>query len=191
MQRMPFDEDQFDAVYAIEATLHSPSLREVYAQCYKVLKPGGVFGVYEWALTDQFSSTDHHHTAIRLGIERGNGIPSLQTTAHAQDAMKAVGFDLLIVEDLATRDDPLGWWNPLTGNLKTARGWYDWLLVVRNTWWGRPVMRVLIRGLEWMGVAPKGTCTITEDLLIGNDALVAAGEAGIFTPMFLMVAKKP
>jgi sterol 24-C-methyltransferase len=188
---MPFDEDQFDAVYAIEATLHSPSLREVYAQCYKVLKPGGVFGVYEWALTDQFSSTDHHHTAIRLGIERGNGIPSLQTTAHAQDAMKAVGFDLLIVEDLATRDDPLGWWNPLTGNLKTARGWYDWLLVVRNTWWGRPVMRVLIRGLEWMGVAPKGTCTITEDLLIGNDALVAAGEAGIFTPMFLMVAKKP
>jgi sterol 24-C-methyltransferase len=44
---MPFDENQFDAVYAIEATLHAPSLKNVYAQCCQVLKPGGVLGALE------------------------------------------------------------------------------------------------------------------------------------------------
>ena len=188
---MPFEENQFDAIYAIEATLHAPSLQDVYAQCFRVLKPGGKFGLYEWALTDKFAASNPLHTAIRHRLERGNGIPALQTTTHVQDAMKSAGFELCVSEDLALKDDPLGWWNPLSGDVSSARGWFDWLLVVRNTWWGRPAMRAIIRVLEWMGVAPKGTCAITEDLLVANDALLAAGKAEIFTPMLFMVGKKP
>ena len=37
-----FGENAFDAVYAIEATCHAPSWEGVYAQIFKVLKPGGV-----------------------------------------------------------------------------------------------------------------------------------------------------
>jgi len=58
---MPFEESQFDAVYAIEATLHAPSLEDVYAQCFRVLKPGGKFGVFEWVLTDKFEESDHFY----------------------------------------------------------------------------------------------------------------------------------
>ncbi|KAF2446587.1 putative tocopherol O-methyltransferase [Karstenula rhodostoma CBS 690.94] len=178
--RMPFEESQFDAVYAIEATIHAPSLEDVYAQCFRVLKPGGKFGLFEWALTDKFEPSEDLHTAIRLRLERGNGIPALQTITHAQNSMESAGFELCVAEDLATMNDT-----------SSARGWYGWLLIVRNTWWGRPTMRVIIRVLEWVGVAPKGTCAITEDLLVANDALMAAGKAGIFTPMLLMVGKKP
>jgi hypothetical protein len=39
-------------------------------------------------------------------------------------------------------------------------------------------MRVSIQALEWVGIAPKGTCTVTEELLIGNDAFAAGGEKG-------------
>jgi sterol 24-C-methyltransferase len=172
---MSFEDNQFDAVYAIEATLHAPSLEDVYAQYFRVLKPGGKFGLYEWALTDKFAPSHPLHTAIRQRLERGNGIPCLQTVTHAQDFLKGTGFELLVAEDLAKNADPLGWWNPLSGDLSSARGWFDWLLVVRNTWWGRPAMRGIIRVLEWMGVAPEGTCAITEDLLVANDALMAAG----------------
>lgn len=41
---MGFEENTFDFVYAIEATVHAPSLEGIYGQIYRVLKPGGVFG---------------------------------------------------------------------------------------------------------------------------------------------------
>ncbi|CAG8843034.1 29978_t:CDS:2, partial [Racocetra persica] len=48
---LPFEENSFDAVYAIEATCHSPVLEEVYSQVFRVLKPGGTFAFYEWCTT--------------------------------------------------------------------------------------------------------------------------------------------
>jgi sterol 24-C-methyltransferase len=42
---MPFDDNTFDGVYAIEATVHAPSLAGVYAEIFRVLKPGKVFCV--------------------------------------------------------------------------------------------------------------------------------------------------
>ena len=37
-----FGENSFDAVYAIEATVHAPTFEGVYGEIMKVLKPGGV-----------------------------------------------------------------------------------------------------------------------------------------------------
>ena len=48
---MPFPDNTFDAVYAIEATVHAPSLAGVYSEIFRVLKPGGTFGVYEVSLS--------------------------------------------------------------------------------------------------------------------------------------------
>lgn len=67
--QMSFKEETFDAVYAIEATVHAPSLEGVYGQIYKVLKPGGVFGVYEWLMTDNYDDSNEEHRKIRRGIE--------------------------------------------------------------------------------------------------------------------------
>ena len=67
--QMSFPENSFDAVYAIEATVHAPSLEGVYSQIYKVLKPGGTFGVYEWCMTDTYDPTNQEHRKICRGIE--------------------------------------------------------------------------------------------------------------------------
>ena len=37
-----FGENSFDAVYAIEATVHAPTWEGVYGEIMKVLKPGGI-----------------------------------------------------------------------------------------------------------------------------------------------------
>jgi sterol 24-C-methyltransferase len=39
-----FGENSFDAVYAIEATVHAPTFEGVYGEILKVLKPGGTVG---------------------------------------------------------------------------------------------------------------------------------------------------
>ncbi|CAG8660512.1 123_t:CDS:2, partial [Scutellospora calospora] len=66
---MPFDDNYFDAVYAIEATCHAPSLDEVYSQVFRVLKPGGTFAFYEWCITDKYDPTNPEHRRIARGIE--------------------------------------------------------------------------------------------------------------------------
>lgn len=66
---IPFEENSFDAVYAIEATCHSPKLSSVYAEAFRVLKPGGKFAYYEWSLTDKYDHNDPEHRRIVRGIE--------------------------------------------------------------------------------------------------------------------------
>lgn len=51
-------------------------------------------------------------------------------------------------------------------------------------------MKFLIGVIEWVRLVPKGTATITEDLLNANDALFVGGSTGILTPMFLCVLQK-
>merc|ERR1712072_1328102 len=49
--KLPFEDNSFDAVYAIEATCHAPDRNGVYSEILRVLKPGGVFATYELCLT--------------------------------------------------------------------------------------------------------------------------------------------
>ena len=45
--------------------------------------------------------------------------------------------------------------------------------------------------LEKVGIAPKGTSSVSSFLEKGADGLCAGGKMGIFTPMYLFVARKP
>ncbi|KAL1631264.1 Delta(24)-sterol C-methyltransferase [Diplodia seriata] len=190
---MDFPDNSFDAIYAIEATVHAPSLAGVYSQIHRVLKPGGKFGVYEWVMTDAFDATNPSHVAVRLGIERGSGIAHMQTRAHAAAAMTAAGFELELQQDLAApaRPDRVPWWYPLAGEWRYARSLWDALGVVRMSWVGRKAMGGLLSALEAVRVAPRGTAETAEELARGAEALVEGGKMGLFTPMYFMVGRKP
>lgn len=56
---------------------------------------------------------------------------------------------------------------------------------------GRMTTDTLVRGLEYVGLAPKGSYGVSQLLMKAADALVAGGETKIFTPMFLYVVRKP
>ncbi|OCH83743.1 S-adenosyl-L-methionine-dependent methyltransferase, partial [Obba rivulosa] len=79
-----FSEASFDAVYAIEATIHAPSWEDVYNEIKKVLKPGGVFGVYEFCMTDAWDPTIPSHKDLARRIALGNGIPEMRTLSRAR-----------------------------------------------------------------------------------------------------------
>ena len=51
--KLPFADDTFDGVFAIESTCHAPDRKGVYSEILRVLKPGGTFACYEWCLTDK------------------------------------------------------------------------------------------------------------------------------------------
>lgn len=193
---LPFDEGTFDAVYAIEATVHAPSLEGVYKQVFNVLKPGGVFGVYEWVMTDRYDNNNLHHRKIRLDIEQGDGIANMVKAQDAVAAMKAAGFELLEAEDLAERFvdgvDPAPWYWPLDGSgSKYANNVWDVLSTFKMTPWGRWFAHGFMATLEALRLAPPGTKKTGDSLAKAAEALVLGGKERLFTPMFLMVGRKP
>jgi sterol 24-C-methyltransferase len=70
--KLPFEENSFDGVYAIEATCHAPRREDVYSQILKVLKPGSVFACYEWCLTPLYDKNNPEHVLIKKKIEEGD-----------------------------------------------------------------------------------------------------------------------
>jgi len=65
---MPYGEGHFDKVYAIEATCHAQSLLKIYSEVFRVLKPGGLFALYEWIMTDAYNPSDPYHKKLKADI---------------------------------------------------------------------------------------------------------------------------
>ena len=191
IKQMSFPSDSFDAVYAIEATVHAPSLEDVYSQIYRVLRPGGVFGAYEWAMTEAYDNENPRHREIRLGIEQGDGISNMVKISEVLRAIKAAGFELETSQDLADHADARPWYYPLDGDLRMASSIGDVLTIARMTRLGRWLAHGMIGGLEKIGLAPRGTKKTADSLAFAADCLVAGGKEKLFTPMFLMIARKP
>ncbi|KAI5794387.1 S-adenosyl-L-methionine-dependent methyltransferase [Peziza echinospora] len=189
--QMDFPENTFDYVYAIEATVHAPSLEGIYGQIYKVLKPGGTFGVYEWLMSDEYDASNPEHRAICHGIEVGDGISNMVKISEALRAMKAVGFEIEFNEDLALRGDKVPWYYPIAGEVKYTRTLADVFTIFRMTRLGRAAAHKLIGLMEMVGIAPGGTQKTADHLAVAADALVAGAKLNLFTPMYLMVCKKP
>ena len=189
--QMSFPPDTFDAVYAIEATVHAPSLEGVYSQIFKVLKPGGVFGVYEWLMTEAYDNENPEHRRIRLDIEQGDGISNMVQISEGLKAIKAAGFELEMHEDLADRPDATPWYYPLAGDFRMMGSMWDFFTIARMTRLGRGAVHQLVGALEMFKIAPRGTQKTADSLAKAADALVEGGRQKLFTPMYLMVARKP
>jgi sterol 24-C-methyltransferase len=80
---------------------------------------------------------------------------------------------------------------PLSGDINYTTGIWDVVGAVRMTRVGRFTMEMLLSALEMIRMAPSGTAETARELSAGADALVAGGKEGLFTPMYLMVGRKP
>ncbi|XP_044493110.1 cycloartenol-C-24-methyltransferase-like isoform X2 [Mangifera indica] len=180
--KMPFPDNSFDAVYAIDATCHAPDVYGCYKEIRRVLKPGQCFAAYEWCMTDAFDPQNQEHQKIKAEIEIGAGLPDVRLTRNCLEALKQAGFEVLWEKDLAV-DSPLPWY------LAFDKSHFS-LSSFRQTAVGRFFIRNMVRALEFVGVAPKGSQRVLDLLERAAEGLVAGGRKEIFTPMYFFVARK-
>mmetsp|Transcript_61863 Transcript_61863/g.162035 ORF Transcript_61863/g.162035 Transcript_61863/m.162035 type:complete len:392 (+) Transcript_61863:79-1254(+) len=187
--KLPFEDNSFDAVYAIESTCHAPDRTGVYSEILRVLKPGGIFACYEWCLTDKYDGKNEHHRRIKKDIEVGDGLPDLVHTSVCTKALGDVGFDVLEARD-AMQD----------GHLEGGEAWYVPLTPSWNpTKWPRfqfnavmfKAMPLILRFFELVRLVPEGTVKTQVMLQAGGVGCAQGGETGAFTPAWLMVGRKP
>ena len=175
----------FDAVYAIEATCCAPDKVSVYGEAYRLLKPGGRFAAYEYCMTDLFNPEDPVHIKAKTNIELGGGLLGIDDRPTVDDALRTVGFEILETRDLAVQTGPsVPWYQPLAGSGLSFAG-------IRSSRIGRWATHNMLRVLEAIHIAPKGSARMAKTLNIGAVGMVEAGRLGTFTPMYFIHARKP
>ena len=182
---IPVPDRSFDAAYALDATPHAPDKVGIFQEIFRILKPGGCFAGFEWCLTDRFDAANEAHQWLKFGIEIGNGLPDIATTHEVNDAFKAVGFDILDLHDANQDCDPeTRWYRSLQGRDFTPAS-------IPRTPLGRMITAAATSAAETPRMIPPGTSEISKLLNAAEDDLVAAGIAGIFTPLFYFRVQRP
>jgi sterol 24-C-methyltransferase len=184
--KLPVPDKAYDAVYAIEATCHAPDKVKLFKELHRVMKDGAEFAGYEWCLTKKYDPNNAEHRAIKKGIEEGDALPDIWYEADVVDALEQAGFEVLDSRDLAPTSDPETPWE-----LALSQPFSLSLHAFKRTAVGRSVTSRLVRVLEALRIAPKGSTAVSDFLNAGANALVKGGKSGIFTPMFFFHVRKP
>ncbi|KAI4224887.1 MAG: hypothetical protein L6R36_004339 [Xanthoria steineri] len=196
---IPFPDNHFDFVYATEATVYAPSLQAVYTEIARVLKPGGVFGVYEWLMTDEFDSKNPKHVEIRQRIERGDGVVNMLSVKEGLEAFRGSGLEMYHNENMALRVPPKRdpnqkektWWYCIDGDTSHTTNWTDWWLV----FWLKKSFFRFGYGFTWLMIKARLAPELALEALRTQGMSVwgmrDGGREGIFTTSYLMVGRKP
>ena len=183
---VPLEDGTFDAMYSFDAICHAPNNRLLFHELYRLLKPGGEIAIVDWCLTDAFDSGNSRHEDIRVRIETTNATPDLPTPEEYVEDVRSAGFEIIrAVDQEAEQGDPsTPWYMSLQGR--------DFSLSsITRIPAGRTLTAMVTRALETLRIAPAGTSEAAQFLNAGADALVEGGELGIFTPSFLVHARRP
>ena len=183
---IPLEDGTFDAMYSFEAVCHAPNNGLLFQELYRLLKPGGEVAIVDWCLTDAFQRGDRRHEDLRARIERTNATPDLPMPEEYVDAVRGAGFEIIrAVDQQAEQGDPeRPWYMALEGR--------DFSLSsIARIPAGRAFTVKFTRALEALRIVPAGTSESASFLNVAADALVESGKLGIFTPSFLVHARRP
>ena len=180
-------DDTFDRGYAIESTCHAPDKEGAFAEIYRVLKPGALFWGQEMCLTDRFDPDNAQHLAMKQDLMHGIALHGIATTAEVDRTLESVGFEL--IEGINRGDPSHGSTTPWYQALET------WSRTLGNSLIGVPLGRKAAvsgsRLAEMLRIFPKGAADVVKMLDQTANAYTAGGRAGIFTPLYCFLARKP
>ncbi len=180
-------DDTFDRGYAIESTCHAPDKAGAFAEIYRVLKPGALFWGQEMCLTDSFDPGDKRHRAIKQELMHGIALNEIATMGEVDRALETAGFQVIEGIDRAVAENgpSTPWYQPMVSRRQTLGN------ALHRTPVGRKAFQGTSKLVETLGILPKGSADVVGLMDRTANAYVAGGKAGIFTPLYCFLARKP
>ena len=186
MDMSTIEDEAFDRGYAIESTCHAPNKQRAFAEIFRVLKPGALFWGQEMCLTDEFDSSNARHRTIKRELMRGIALKEIATFGEVNLALEAAGFQVIEGTDRDVREEPsTPWYQPMESRHGTLGN------ALRRLPRGRKAFLAGSKLAEVVRLFPKGSAEVVRLLERTADAYVTGGKAGLFTPLYCFLARKP
>ncbi len=180
------EDGTFDRGYAIESTCHAPDKQRAFEEVFRVLKPGALFWGQEMCLTGKFDPKDDRHRAIKEDLMRGIALKDIATFGEVNHALEAAGFQVMEGMDRAIQEGPsTPWYQPMENRHGTVGN------ALRRLPWGRKAVITGSKLAEVLRLFPKGSAEVIRLLDRTAEAYIAGGKAGIFTPLYCFLARRP
>jgi sterol 24-C-methyltransferase len=167
---LPCADASMDAVYQVQVFSYSKDLEKLFADIYRVLKPGGRVACLDWFRLDKYDSKNPEHTDLMRRIKPLIGAIGTPAIEDFTNAMEKAGFKVLINKN-ASID---GLQAPLIEN---ADKLYTWL--------GR-----MINGLVACKLLPRHFQELFDRLTKDGEAFVEADRKGLVTTSHYILAQK-
>jgi ubiquinone/menaquinone biosynthesis C-methylase UbiE len=90
---LPFPDGQFDAAYMMHVGMNIPDKKSLFSEVFKVLKPGGIFGIYD---VMQVGSGEMEYPAPWAASENTSALASPQ---DYRTGLKEAGFNILATRE--------------------------------------------------------------------------------------------
>ncbi len=180
-------DDRFDRGYAIESTCHAPDKAGAFAEIYRVLKPGALFWGQEMCMTDKFDPDDDRHRAIKQDLMHGIALNEIATTGEVNRALETAGFRVIegMDRDVVENGPTTPWYQPMETRRRTLGNALYRIPMGRKAFIGASRLAEVLR------MFPKGSADVVGMMDRTANACVAGGKAGIFTPLYCFLARKP
>ena len=186
MDMSVIESDTCDAGYAIESTCYAPDKVRAFAEIFRILKPGALFWGQEMCMTEKFNPDHRLHQTIRDELMFGVALKEIATFSEVDRAIEAAGFQIIQAADMDDREGQgIPWYWPLESQGGTLR------YAFRRTPLGRKALIAGLRIAEMFRYFPKGSVDVVQLMDRTAEAYVAGGKAGIFTPLYCFLARKP
>ena len=102
-----FEDNQFDAIYTMEAFVHSPNVNKTLREFYRILKPDGKLVMFEYTMADDKKFTNYEKKMMDMMIE-GGAVDSLRFIRHDlfPDTLKRNRFVSVKEQDISEHIEP-------------------------------------------------------------------------------------
>jgi ubiquinone/menaquinone biosynthesis C-methylase UbiE len=107
-----YDDDQFDAAMTIHVAMNIPDKDKVYSEARRVVKPGGIFAVYD------VLQGEGGDVLFPVPWAREPSISHLATPGEMKSLLTGAGFKILDVHD--STDESQSWFEAMTARMEES-----------------------------------------------------------------------
>lgn len=168
---LPYADNSMDAGYQVQAFSLSKNLEKLFADLYRILKPGGKMACLDWFRLDKYDPKNPEHAELMRRIKPLIGAIGTPSIEEFTRAMEKAGFKVIINENASIN----GLQAPLIENA-------DKMFTFLNR---------LINGCVRCKILPKHFELLFNRLTKDGEAFVEADRKGLVTTCHYIVGQKP
>jgi len=168
---LPFPDNAFDGFYHVQALTYANDLDALFAELFRVLKPGSKVSFLDWFMLDAFDEQDPYHRELLKKTKAIIGAVYTPRPDEYAKALERAGF----VVSFSREASKVGHQYPM---IQKAR---DFFMPVGS----------FVNFLCRIGALPESTAVLLNRLNLYVDDFIQSDRLGLFTTSWWIVAQKP